>query len=321
MSTSIVSRYIVACLRGVGQVMFQESVLTGALFLSGIFAGSLGVGGEGHITVFFGALAALAAATICGVMTRKRECDDGLCGFNAVLTGCAAYTFFTVSLPLWIFACAVLLTVPLKQISDRIFSFTGISSLTFPFIVATWILIYVAEWVDTPAYVPENIVEIPALTVENLAEAWLKGISEVFLIDSWITGLLFLAGLWVASRPAAIWAAVGSAAGMAFAFMAECPVEEIMLGLWGFSPALTAIAVGVTFRPAVSGGAMWYAVTLFAILITGLFQIILSLLLVPAGLPVLTLPFCMATWLVIGVVNDIPRHPRRYKFGRLMEKL
>ncbi|MDE6582441.1 MAG: urea transporter, partial [Duncaniella sp.] len=221
--------------------------------------------------------------------------------------------------PVWISVCAVLLTIPLKTIFDRIFSFTGISSLTFAFIIATWLLIYVAEWMDTPAYVPESIAEIPEVNASTLAVAWLKGISEVFLIDSWITGLLFLAGLWVAGRPAAIWAAVGSAGGMAFAFLAKCPVDEIMLGLWSFSPALTAIAVGVVFRPAVSGGAMWYAVTLFAILITGLFQIIASLLLIPAGLPVLTLPFCLATWLVIGVVNDLPRHPRRYKLGRMIE--
>ncbi|MDE6485033.1 MAG: urea transporter [Duncaniella sp.] len=321
MNTGIVSRYIVACQRGAGQVMFQGSALTGALFLAGILAGSLGLGGDGHIAVFAGALTALAAATAYGFMTGKSGCDDGLCGFNAVLTGCAAYTFFTASLPVWIFLCAVFLTMPLKWISDRVFRFTGISSLTFPFIIATWILIYVAEWTGTPAYVPESIAEVPALTIENLAVAWLKGVSEVFLIDSWITGILFLAGLWVASQPAAIWAAVGSAGGMAFAFLAGCPADEIMLGLWGFSPALTAIAVGVTFRPALSGGAMWYAVTLFAVLITGLFQIILSLLLVPAGLPVLTLPFCMATWLVTGVVNDLPRHPRRYKLGRLIERL
>ncbi|MDE6582670.1 MAG: urea transporter, partial [Duncaniella sp.] len=43
MNTGIVSRYIIACLRGAGQVMFQGSSLTGALFLAGILVGSLGL--------------------------------------------------------------------------------------------------------------------------------------------------------------------------------------------------------------------------------------------------------------------------------------
>lgn len=310
-------KYADACLRGAGQVMFQGSALSGALFLAGILVGSLGLGGEGHFAVFAGALAALASATVCGITARLTGYPSGLCGFNAVLTGCAAYTFLVSSLPVWIFMCAVLITLPLKSVLDRLFRFTSISSLTLPFIIATWLLLYVARVADVPVYQPESINEIPALTVESLAVGLLKGLSEVFLIDSWITGLVFLIGLWVASRRAAIWAAVGSAAGMAFAFLADCPWDEISLGLWGFSPALTAIAVGVVFRPAGCSAVLWYAVTLFAILITGLFQIIFSMLLIPVGLPVLTLPFCMATWVVIMLAEDVRRHPHRYPFGRL----
>ncbi|MEI3553949.1 MAG: urea transporter [Alistipes senegalensis] len=45
----------------------------------------------------------------------------------------------------------------------------------------------------------------------DLAVYWLKGIGQVFLIDSWVTGIWFLAGLFLCSRWAALWAAIRSA--------------------------------------------------------------------------------------------------------------
>lgn len=314
------SMYLQAGLRGAGQVIFQRSSIAGGLFLAAILAGSLGVGGEGHVAVFVGALAALILATVWGFITRYEGSADGLAGFNAVLTGCAAYTFLSVSLPAWMLIIAAVITVPMKRLLDRAAKFTKTSSLTLPFILAMWLLIYVAGAWGVEPYVPESIVETPELTAVTIAEGWLKGLSEIFLIDSWVAGLLILVGLWVANPQSAIFAAMGSAAGMAFALAAECPAGEIAMGLWGFSPALTAVAVGVTFRPKFIADAMWGIVTLFASIFAGLFQLALMLLLTPAGLPVLTLPFCLATWLVIWIAHDLHTHPHRYRWGRILMK-
>lgn len=293
-----VRKFIEATLRGVGQVMFQPSALSGTLFLAGILVGSLGFGGEGHIAVFVGALAALVLATACGFLARAKGTDEGLWGFNAVLVGCAAYTFLSSSLPVWLCLGAVLLTLPLKMVFDKLLSRAGISSLTFPFIAATWMLLSVADLLSVEPYVSESIREPAALSAATIVGGWLKGLSEVFLIDSWIAGLLFLAGLLVASSKAAKWAAAGSAIGMASAFAIGCPTDEITLGLWGFSPALTAIAVGVVFKPDKSSR-LWLLLTLLATIATVLIQKLLMLLLSPVGLPVLTLPFCVATWLAV----------------------
>ena len=300
--------FVGATLRGAGQVMFQPSALAGAMFLAGILAGSLGFGGEGHIAVFIGALTALVLATACGFLMRAKGCRDGLWGFNAVLVGCAAYTFLSSLMPVWLCLGAALLTIPLKTIFDKLLTLTGISSLTFPFIAATWLLLVAAGLLSVEPYVSESIREPVALSASTLAEGWLKGLSEVFLIDSWITGLLFLTGLLIASRRAAMWAALGSAIGMATAFAIGCPTEEITLGLWGFSPALTAIAVGVVFKPVELDGRRkrlcekrigCLLLTICATAGTVLIQKLFIPLLTPAGLPILTLPFCVATWLTV----------------------
>ena len=115
--------------------MLQNSTVAGMLFLSGIAAGCLGIGGAGTAAVAAGAAAALTIATAAGFM-RKRRATEGLTGFNAILTGCAVFTFLQPMAATWaLLAAAALLTLPLKSVLDRAFSKTGCSSLTLPFIL------------------------------------------------------------------------------------------------------------------------------------------------------------------------------------------
>jgi urea transporter len=92
----------------------------------------------------------------------------------------------------------------------------------------------------------------PAASVSVGLGAYLVGtllsISQVFLKASIVSALLFLAGLAVSSIPAALFALGGAmlAVAVAHAFGAES--DLVTQGLLGFSPVLTAIALGVTFR-------------------------------------------------------------------------
>lgn len=266
--------YLVACGHGASQVMLQRSVLTGVLFLLGILAGGW--------PIFVLALVSLLFATIaCG---RKRPgYVDGLWGFNALLVGCAA-AVFQCPHPL-LLILAVYLTIPIKQLLDK-----GFSSLTLPFILATWLFIVASRFWDggepleSYATVDSFMPALPAV-----ASGLLKGLSQVFLVNSWVGGVLILAGLLVANWRAGAWALVGSGMGMACAAICGCPWADIAAGLWGFSPALTAIAIGVTSRPLIA---------VAAIVLTFVIQLAAVLALALIGLPALTLPFCLATILV-----------------------
>lgn len=283
--------------------MLQNSPVSGVLFLAGILAGSLGLGGSGHMAVFVGAVAALMMVTPVSAVASGY--GNGLAGFNAVLVGCAAYTFFSAALPTWLWVAAVCLTLPVKRACDLVFAPAGISSLTLPFILLTWLLLYVGPEVGASFYVAESIVEIPDMTLASVLAAWLKGVSQVFLIDSWLAGILMLAGLCAAGWRVALWAMAGSAMGMVLALVCGCGWEEVSHGLWGFSPVLTAIAVGVTFRVAGFSSMLWYSVTLGAIVLTFVMQWLLTPALGSIGLPILTLPFCLATWFTIIVLKTL----------------
>lgn len=298
--TKQIIRYVRSTFTGVGQVMFQPSWLSGLIFLIGIFAGAFE---SGMPAVAWGALVGLLSSTVTGYMTAsdREDGESGLWGFNGILTGCAFPTFLAPTPMMWValILCSSL-TVGLRKSLNSVLAQWGINSLTFPFVVLTWIFLLAARAMNG---IEETGLPAPELSVSfagsvdlgfvPLAVCWLKGISQVFLIDSWLTGAIFLVGLAVNSRAAAFWAMVASALSLATAIFFEASPEAISNGLYGFSPVLTAIALGCVFRRPCFGTA---AVTLTAIVATVFVQAAMNICLLPFGLPTLTAPFCVVTW-------------------------
>lgn len=114
-------------------------------------------------------------------------------------------------------------------------------------------------------------------------------------MNSWVTGLLFLIGLAISNYWAAIWAAIASALALAVAILYQCNGGDIANGLFGFSPVLTGIALGITFYQVNWRTAIW---SLLGILLPYLFRRgwILSFLL---GNSDVNRSFCVATWLFL----------------------
>jgi urea transporter len=122
---------------------------------------------------------------------------------------------------------------------------------------------------------------------------WLKGVSQVFLIDSWVAGALFLIGLLIASRWAALWAAIGSALAIVVASALSASGSDIANGLYSFSAVLTAIALATVFYRPCWRSALW---AVLGVIITVVSQAAMNVLFDPFGLATLTAPFCIATW-------------------------
>lgn len=294
---------VVSTLRGAGQVMFQESAWTGLLFLAGIFVGAY----QTHTPlVAWGALVGLVASTLAGyIMSADKESgEEGLWGFNGILVGCAFPTFLANSWQMWIalIFCSML-TTWVRRGFNNVMAPWKVNSLTFPFVFLTWIFLFASRMMDGIS--PDGL-SVPSLTEHfsadldtsfgSLVVYWLKGVSQVFLINSWITGILFLVGLALCSRWAALWAAVGSAVSLAIAIVFQADAADISAGLFGFSPVLTGIAIGCTFYKPCLKSAVWSVV---AIIATVFVQAGMDAFFAPFGLPTLTGPFCVTTWLFL----------------------
>lgn len=305
----------VAVLNGAGQVMFQQSPWTGLLFLAGIFWGSY----ECHVPqVAWGAVVGLLASTLAGYLTERgsQSGQQGLWGFNGILVGCAFPTFMADTWLMWValIFCAML-TTWVRTGFNNVMAPWKINSLTFPFVLLTWFFLMASRMMDG---MPAESLSDPALTAHfshtldtsftSLLVYWLKGVAQVFLVDSWVTGIFFLAALAVCSRWAAFWGAVGSALSLAVAILFKASAPDIASGLFGFSPVLTGIAIGCTFYKPNPKTALW---ALAAIVATVFIQAAMDVFFQPFGLPTLTGPFCVTTWLFI-----IPL----YKFSTSSEK-
>ncbi len=296
--------FIEMLLRGTGQVMFQNNNWTGLLFLVGIFGGALL---ERTPEVGWGALVGLLASTCSGLLLRLPQEDgkQGLWGFNGVLVGCAFPTFLGNTVAMWLalILCAAL-TTWVRSGLDRVLSTWKIGSLTFPFVLCTWLFLLAARTLNGiptphlphPVLPPVDGVHVLAVHAAELPLYWLRGVSQVFLINSWFTGVCFLAGLLVSNWRAAVWGAAGSAFALALALLFAAPTADVSAGLYGFSPVLTAIALGATFRTPGRRTLTW---TLLGIAVTLFIQAGMDVLVVPFGIATLTAPFCLATWLFL----------------------
>lgn len=291
-------------LRGVGQVMFQDSMWTGLLFLIGIFWGAYAVGLG---VVAWGAVVGVVVSTLAGYCLKLSDTNgaQGLWGFNGVLVGCAFPTFMGNTIWMWLalILCAAM-TTWVRTALNRVFAPYGTSSFTFPFVLCTWFFLLAARYMHG---MPPEFESVPVMASEtvghldmgfgNLVVYWLKGISQVFLINSWVTGIFFLAGLAVCSWRAALWAAIASAVSLFTIIVWRGPAADIAEGLYGFSAVLAGIALGATFCR--TGNWRTWIWALLGIVATVFIQAGMNAAFAPIGLATLTGPFCIGTWLFL----------------------
>ena len=123
----------------------------------------------------------------------------------------------------------------------------------------------------------------------------LKSISQVFLKGSGVAAVLLI-GLAVNSMSAAVFALAGAILAVLAAHLLGAESELITGGLLGFSPVLTAVALGTVFyRPN-------WRVAIYAMLgtlVTVIAQVALNVALTPLAIPALTAPFVLVTWIFL----------------------
>jgi urea transporter len=303
-ASSGVLRFLDINLRGIGQVMFQDNPLTGALFLLAIAWGSYAAGVP---QVAIAGVVAVIVATLTAQWLRvdREPLHSGLYGFNAVLVGLALATFLAPSALLWVYVVlgAAVSVVAMLATTNVVKPWGG--ALTFPFVLTTWLLLlatYGFSGLVGTALPSGNVVtdfqayQASPLQPIDLVQGVFQSISQVFLKASGIAALLLLAGLAVNSLAAAAFALGGAILAVLTAHLFGAESELITGGLLGFSPVLTAIALGTVFyQPS------WRVVayTVLATVFTVIVQSALNVALTPFAIPALTAPFVLVTWLFL----------------------
>jgi urea transporter len=299
---SNVFRFIDINLRGVGQVMFQDNPLSGALFVAAIAWGSFAAGVP---QVLVGGVIAVVTATLTALWLRVDPASlrAGLYGFNGVLVGLALATFIAPGPLLWIYVVlGAAVSVVAMEATANVCKAWGMPALTFPFVLVTWLLLLgtygFAGLAGTAlpsagVVAPFTSVATTRLDAGLFMQATLLSISQVFLKGSVIAALLFLAGLAVNSIAAAVAAIAGAILAVITAHALGAESDLVTGGLLGFSPVLTAVALGTVFNQPGLRVVVYAALgTMFTVVAQAAFNVALT----PLAIPALTGPFVLVTW-------------------------
>ncbi|MGT2341047.1 urea transporter [Staphylococcus aureus] len=122
-----------------------------------------------------------------------------------------------------------------------------------------------------------------------------ENISQVVLISNKWTGLFILIGLFVADWTIGLAAIVGSIIAMHLHVTLIIVKQRLMMGLAGFNPVLTAIALTIFLDK--SG--LDIVITMIATLLTLPVAAAVREVLRPYKVPMLTMPFVIVTWFTI----------------------
>lgn len=275
------TQFLLGLLRGFGQIMLQASAVTGTLFILGI--------GVGSLTMLMGALLGALSGLLGAWLLRFDigAISQGLYGFNAALVGLAMFFFHAPSAMLTglVVAGAILSTLLMHVMRLKAAS---VPPLTAPFVLSTWLMLFVASRLQLPLQLPAGVLESADIEAGYFL-AVLSGVGQVMFQNSWVVGLLFLTGLALHSCRAAAWAALGSWLGLLFARWLGFPEVSAALGIYGFNAALVAIALTARFGDNVFPKLLGIVLSVW---MTREFQM--------ATIPALTLPFVLATWMVLA---------------------
>ncbi len=301
-------------LRGIGQVVFQNNPISGAVILAAIFYNSWIYGTVCLLGTSIGTLTALWLRADRGMI------KDGLYGFNGALIPIAlvAYTsqnFTTGNMPnvhLWIYIvlCAAFTSVMVPAFG-ALLGPHKVPGLTMPFVLATWfflgaLLQFTTIDVST-ALKATSPADFTGSRPDYNLDTWFlgitNGIAEIFFQDNWLSGIIILIGIAINTRIGAAMALMGSALAVCVGVFYGAHDEAIRDGLFGYNAALTAMALGGLFYVLNLPGFIY---TVIGVLVTARVWASLGIFLEPSGMPVLTSAFVFVTWLMLLAKNGFP---------------
>ena len=297
-------RFVDINLRGIGQVMFQDNPLSGALFLAAVAWGSYAAGAP---EIAIGGVIAVVVATLTAQWLHVDESalHAGLYGYNGVLVGLALATFIAPGPLLWVYVILGAAVSVVVMLGTAHVTKPWGGALTGPFVLTTWLLLLATygfaglAGTALPAadvVTPFESVAATRLGVGDFVHGVLLSISQVFLKGSVAAALLLLAGLAVNSLAAAVFALGGAILAVIVAHLFGAESDLIVGGLLGFSPVLTAIALGTVFyQPSLRVVAYAALGTVFTVVA----QAALNVALTPFAIPALTAPFVLVSWLFL----------------------
>ena len=290
-------------LKGISQVLLIENAITGLIVLIAISLYSVPLSIIAFISSFIGTV----TAKIGGA--DEKLISQGLFSFNSALSGLAMVLFLEGD-HRWIIALfsamiATIFTAGMMHLTRPF----NVPSLTFPYIILTWFLLTASHRLQffkaSNSLVPQSLAywHLDISGPIDLISGFTKSFGQIYFLDHIWSGLLILAGIFFASRLLGVLAIYATIISLLAAFYLGSEHSLLSSGLYGYNAILTIFAVSDVFY---NKKKLIPFTGLLAAVVSVLITASLDSFLLPYGLPPLTMPFVLSTWLFLFARKLMP---------------
>lgn len=227
--------------RSIGQVIFLNSPKSGNVILASLALADPMLA----ILATFGAGASVGTSTFLGLDENKLK--NGLLGYNGFLIGCAS-SVFTSSLPFAVLGTlAGAIATPLVSASLNNMTTVPQWTWSFNFVMLTGLVRSRPLMAETAT---EEAIQLTT-SFSGVLISPLTGISQIFVVNSPLSGMGILAAASLYSPGLALHALGGSTVGCLVGLTLGADVSNVAAGLWGYNSALTSMAIGTFYNDSV----------------------------------------------------------------------
>ena len=133
------------------------------------------------------------------------------------------------------------------------------------------------------------------MAIRNFVEIIFRGISQIFLLNNVITGILFLAGTFYNSWRMGAGTVIGVLVGTVTALLLKYNKNDINQGLYGYNSTLVCLAIFYFFGFTIPSGIAAFLGAVLSVFITNVMRR-------TGKLPTFTAPFIVSAWVVMAVL-------------------
>lgn len=309
-----------AFLHSFSQVILLENMMSGLSVIAGIGIYSYEV--KNYHILLIPVLANILANAIAKILSYDGEkLVSGLFGFNAVLIGLAAVTFFPNLPEAYLVALlGSFFSIPFTFVINSLCEKLHLPGFTFPFIAVTWLFLLIAPQTNllhrsgmsdsAPAIVHGNIAWLDALT---------KGLGEIYLLDSVFASLCIFIAFALANWKTALKVTAAILFSTLLAVLFQADTDSSSMGLYSYNAILVVMALE-TFSQNKTLHAWYLAETVCALLLCVCSDYAAATMLRVFHLPVLTFPFVVTAWFILYFEQTCGKFPSSKRDGHSAKK-
>lgn len=296
--------FLSSTLKGISQVILIENAISGLIILVGITIANVQLGIVAILSAFIGTWIGRVGGAAQPIV------QQGLLGYNSVLSGMALFLFLDGVERWGIALVGAAITALLTASLTYLLRNSGLPVLTFPYIVLTWFFLLASYHLRlfqlSPSLFPQDLTHWKFQPNGNihLIQGLGEGIGQVYFVDYMWSGLLILIGVIWANWRYGIYVLVGTGIAWLTAYGLGAEIKMLNHGLYGYNAVLTILAVAVVFR---TEQRLALVMGVIAAIVTVPITAGLGSWLNPYGLPALTMPFVLVTWLFLGAKKILPK--------------